>query len=138
MRICGRCPNKHMAKGLCGSCYQKEYRSSEERRAYYISYDRSWHGRFTRAKSTAKRRLIVWELTQDHYKFILGPDCCHYCSKTTGVVGTGLDRKDNTLGYTIDNVVPCCGYCNGLKSNKLSYLEMVEVSKLLSSMREDQ
>jgi len=27
----------------------------------------------------------------------------------------GLDRKDNSFGYTIDNVVPCCKTCNFAK-----------------------
>jgi hypothetical protein len=27
----------------------------------------------------------------------------------------GLDRVDNNRGYTIDNIVPCCGPCNWMK-----------------------
>ena len=27
----------------------------------------------------------------------------------------GLDRKDNSLGYTIYNVLPCCSFCNQAK-----------------------
>lgn len=30
-------------------------------------------------------------------------------------VYNGIDRVDNTKGYTIDNVVPCCGICNMAK-----------------------
>jgi hypothetical protein len=30
---------------------------------------------------------------------------------------SGLDRIDSSLGYTYGNVVPCCGECNGMKSN---------------------
>jgi hypothetical protein len=29
-----------------------------------------------------------------------------------------LDHKYNKLGHTRDNVVPCCCYCNCVKSNK--------------------
>lgn len=29
----------------------------------------------------------------------------------------GLDRVDNSIGYTISNVLPCCKYCNSMKSN---------------------
>ena len=27
----------------------------------------------------------------------------------------GIDRKDNNKGYTNDNCVPCCGFCNKMK-----------------------
>lgn len=30
---------------------------------------------------------------------------------------SGLDRVDSALGYVYGNVVPCCGGCNGMKSN---------------------
>ena len=29
----------------------------------------------------------------------------------------GIDRKDNNLGYTPKNVVPCCSVCNFAKKN---------------------
>ena len=37
----------------------------------------------------------------------------------------GVDRKDNNLGYTIDNCVPCCHRCNSMKSN-LSYQNFIQ------------
>lgn len=30
----------------------------------------------------------------------------------------GIDRVDNSLGYTIDNVVPCCKHCNIAKRDR--------------------
>jgi hypothetical protein len=32
-------------------------------------------------------------------------------------VYNGIDRLDNTKGYTIDNIVPCCYKCNVLKKD---------------------
>lgn len=29
----------------------------------------------------------------------------------------GIDRKDSSKGYTIDNCVPCCTECNTMKSD---------------------
>ena len=46
---------------------------------------------------------------------------CYYCgtapiySKGYGVYMTGVDRVDNTKGYTDENVVPCCKTCNIMK-----------------------
>lgn len=37
----------------------------------------------------------------------------------------GIDRKNNTLGYLPDNVVPCCKTCNWAKGKK-SYEEFME------------
>jgi len=37
----------------------------------------------------------------------------------------GLDRIDNTKGYVIDNVVPCCGHCNLMKRG-MTVLEFKE------------
>jgi len=51
--------------------------------------------------------------------------CCFYCGvqpyqvkKIRGngnLIYNGLDRINNHLGYTPDNVVPCCGRCNRMK-----------------------
>lgn len=30
---------------------------------------------------------------------------------------TGIDRYDNSIGYTIENSVPCCRVCNRIKTN---------------------
>ena len=50
---------------------------------------------------------------------------CIYCNisilKETGI---GLDRIDNNKHYTPDNVNPCCGNCNKIRGNYLTYDEM--------------
>jgi len=33
------------------------------------------------------------------------------------------------MGYTIDNVTPCCTDCNATRSNNFSYEEFLEFSK---------
>lgn len=55
---------------------------------------------------------------------------CHYCNGELGTTifyGSGLDRLDNDQGYHLNNVVPCCKYCNSLRNNFLT----VEETKLL-------
>ena len=51
---------------------------------------------------------------------------CHYCGlppqteskyrTVKNITYNGLDRVDNGLGYVAGNVVPCCRFCNGMKS----------------------
>ena len=37
----------------------------------------------------------------------------------------GVDRRDNGLPYTLDNIQPCCPLCNGIKSGILTHAEML-------------
>ena len=68
---------------------------------------------------------------------------CHYCeseliyhkhSKVYGVNNSRahhLDRKNNDIGYTKNNVVPCCWECNRLKSDRFTYDEFMKLSPML-------
>lgn len=79
-------------------------------------------------KECADQRGLCWELTdQDFDRITASP--CYYCGippSTThgggGFNGTfiynGIDRKDNSLGYTRDNTVAACFDCNSSKSKK--------------------
>lgn len=61
------------------------------------------------------------ELSLDEFKEMVTKDC-YYC----GVGGVhGLDRVDNNIGYTHDNVVTCCRPCNVAKNTgtKEEYIE---------------
>ena len=61
-------------------------------------------------KSSAATRHIECTLSlQDHEELVA--DLCAYC----GGQGGGVDRKDSTIGYTIENCVPCCAECNYMK-----------------------
>lgn len=81
-------------------------------------------------KSSAKKRNYSFELTPEQFENLIKSDC-YYCGskselrhfKTYGssefginLPYNGIDRFDNTKGYTINNCVPCCGKCNIMKS----------------------
>jgi len=44
----------------------------------------------------------------------------------------GVDRRDNTRPYTLDNLIPCCGPCNAIKGSILTDAEMMKVGKVLA------
>lgn len=78
-------------------------------------------------KRHARDRNLVWDLCYDDVKRIIN-EPCFYCgaektnTKITknckeGYSYNGIDRVDNSKGYTIDNVVSCCKRCNTAKSN---------------------
>lgn len=107
----------------CYNCLGKEKHTKEDSPfvRVYIAY-----------KSSAERRGFNFEIDFEDFKKILLQDC-HYCgdsaeqsvnsyrsSKTKSrkqIRRNGVDRVDSAKGYTLDNVVPCCGLCNTIKMN---------------------
>jgi hypothetical protein len=109
----------------CG-CFGKEARRESNR-------TRTVYGRSARAKvlSTYRRnarlRGYVWELKDEDFNRLTSSPC-FYCgcapSHITSVgqrygdfIYNGIDRSDNTKGYTLENAVPCCHTCNTAKQD---------------------
>jgi hypothetical protein len=94
------------------------------------------------------RRSKKWEgLTYEELVTITESKTCHYCDepliwnalshKGCGANNrTNLDRKDSSIGYRKDNLVPCCPKCNCGKSNRFTYEQWVEIGQLIKAMRE--
>ena len=85
-------------------------------------------------KRHAKDRNLSWDLTRQEVAEIIKKDC-YYCDnppsnikRTKNTIEplryNGIDRIDNSKGYTKDNVVPCCKQCN-LAKRDLSLDEFV-------------
>lgn len=76
-------------------------------------------------------------LTFDQFKEITQQKCtycgvlsAHKSKSRTGVYHyNGIDRKDNSIGYTYENSLPCCAICNSVKGQYLSVDEMKELMK---------
>jgi hypothetical protein len=80
--------------------------------------------RLRKYKVAAQARGIVFRLKDfDFFELIQKP--CHYCgqaprlldnrneNKTLGTLAVnGVDRVDSEIPYEINNVVPCCKFCN--------------------------
>lgn len=77
-----------------------------------------------------------WPAPKKWSDLVLDADC-HYCGQHIETLGSSLDRKDSDKGYTLDNVVPCCGDCNKVKNDVLSYDEMVYLMPLLMEFRQE-
>lgn len=99
----------------------------------------------------AKKSNREFSLTPDSFKK-LTQQPCYYCeAKPTQIqkadgrklesqvngnyIYNGIDRKDNTLGYTIDNSAACCWFCNKLKGSFLSTSQMLEIKNVLIRWR---
>jgi len=94
-----------------------------------------------------KRNDTKVELTFEEFLDVIKVRDCHYCgeelnyeeySRVWGKINSRahqLDRKDNNLGYSKENVVTCCWECNRLKSNRFTYEEFIQLSPILNKIR---
>lgn len=68
--------------------------------------------RFSMYKESAKRRNLDFNITFEDF-MDLWENSCFYCGSK--IDGIGIDRKNNNVGYTVENIVPCCSECNMAK-----------------------
>lgn len=78
------------------------------------------------ARARSHKKQLAFCLTLEQF-YTLTSSPCHYCgvvgasatkAKPTSngaYVSNGIDRKDSSIGYTMDNCVPCCPLCNLMK-----------------------
>lgn len=110
----------HSESKSCG-CSRLKGRTDEDVLATYV---------LEIYKSNAKRRGLELTLTVNDFKELIYKSCV-YCGAAASnlikprraqrrkpVKYNGLDRVDNSLGYTKENVVTCCGACNIAKNDR--------------------
>jgi len=98
-------------------------------------------------RGAAKRRGYSFELDLDTFSNLIKSPC-HYCGETGSMTVktkrhiivesplryNGVDRVNNSKGYTPDNCVSCCDICNNSKST-LSISEWKEwIDRIYSKM----
>ena len=83
-------------------------------------------------KRNARTRGLCWELADEDFDRLTSQPC-FYCglqpsmvkvAKRSEFTYTGIDRKDNSLGYIPGNVLPACQPCNFAKG-RMSYGEFM-------------
>lgn len=77
-------------------------------------------------KKSAKKRSYLWDIEPKDFRRLIA-EPCHYCGSPPSqvckdrhriegnITYNGIDRVDNTKGYTTENSVPCCYICNRAK-----------------------
>jgi hypothetical protein len=96
-------------------------------------------------RANARNRGLAFELSEARFRE-LTQATCRYCDSPPSLVAkstaaktkesrdrsryvyNGVDRVDNTLGYTEANVVPCCKICNyaKLRLSELEFLQWID------------
>jgi hypothetical protein len=107
----------------CG-CLRNEKTSERSK----INYgEASFNHLYAHYKRHARTRNLIWNLNQEDFRKLINQNC-FYCgcepqqkwgkSINNGYyIYNGIDRKDNNIGYNIENCVSCCGECNRAKLN---------------------
>lgn len=87
------------------------------------SASRLTRAKFSTLRCRGKKHGIEVSITFEDFS-TLNALPCDYCGGVLPATGYGIDRKDNTRGYTPDNCLPCCANCNTMKGALLTYEEM--------------
>ena len=101
-------------------------------------YNKTPAGKYWNLNSQAKKRGVEFNIEQKEFEdwFISQTMSCYYCGKLV-VFGNRngnllssltIDRKDNSVGYAIKNIVFSCRQCNTIKGAWFSEKEMVEIA----------
>jgi hypothetical protein len=139
---CSECDNEIMMQihnlkthsGKCRRCVQ-----------YKKPYEHILNELIYRCKNYGNDKKIT--ITYDEFIEIIEESKCHYCdrelqyskytrdsdSKYTSRAHQ-LDRKNNSKGYTKENVVTCCWDCNRIKSDIYTYEEFMKLSVVLKQI----
>jgi hypothetical protein len=130
---------RHRKKLGPEECRRRGRITANKRRAAYPEESKnnreSPRGRWYFFTDKAKRRGLEICFTFEQWCELAIGASCHYCGNFITSNGGSLDRKDSSIGYILDNVVPCCASCNKVKSDVLSYEEMVYLMPLLMVFR---
>lgn len=117
----------------CTRAYKSNWVENNGERYHQLKREASCYpaARFRQGVNNSKRKSLTWGISFEEYVMIVSSGECHYCGELLPRTGSGLDRKNNALGYTIDNVVPCCFDCNTTKRNFFTYEEMLEIGAVI-------
>ncbi len=125
--------SKDRYRSYCKACSSK-YQSS------YFTNTRT--GQYHKLLCSAKRNGSEFTLTVDGVAKLYKQNICYYCNRRV-TIGFGrkhkltdrtVDRKDNTKGYTVDNVVIACRRCNLMKGEWLTAEQTLEITKRYFSL----
>lgn len=133
---------KNNGNFMCRQCYA-------ERDA--ANFDAHWgyKSAFARIRKDARSADRVFEIKMEEFRYLCQQNC-YYCGSIPSNLITyrgqnsftfryfmysGLDRINNDIGYTRQNVVPCCIICNRAK-NSMPFKDFIDWLNKLTDYRQ--
>jgi hypothetical protein len=108
----------------CG-CLNLEHRIEMGHKHKKENGESSFNTLYTNYRRRAKMKNISFELSKEIFKSITSQNCFYCGSKPHQKIQmyfnsgfylyNGIDRIDSSKGYTLNNIVPCCGTFNYAK-----------------------
>ena len=120
----------------CKKCAKQYYKNNRE---HQLNKNKEWREnnpvklKLKNLKYNAKIRGHIWDIPKDIGYYLISSPCA-YCGQIEEKFN-GLDRVDSNGEYTIDNVVPCCRYCNYAKNNMSIEEFKNHITKIYKYMR---
>ncbi len=109
------------------------------KRAYHAEYIKRPTSKYKALETRAKKSSIPLNISLQEYIILFGDNNpCYYCNgylDTDIGYGHRLDRIDNSKGYSLDNVVICCGFCNQIKQHLLTQDENLAAIQAIINLR---
>jgi len=101
-------------------------------------------GIYTMLKGQAIQRHINFYLTKEEfiYWYENQEKSCHYCKRTVEKIKNDtlgfnnrltIDRKNNNIGYQINNIVLACYRCNSIKGDYFTEQEMQNIGQIIEN-----
>jgi hypothetical protein len=107
----------------CRDCRNKEFKNWSRRNDSFQRF------RFYEWRSKKVGR--AFEIDLDYFKQLIENGSCFYCGSTE--VRLGLDRIDSSVGYTKENILPCCRRCNVAK-NDMPIKDFLELCRKIAKL----
>jgi len=109
---------------------------------------RPFESTYNELRRTSNKRGITCDLSYEEFLSFTTYSTCHYCNspiewqahqgtRNKRKIGSNLDRKNNYIGYTLENCCVCCKVCNSVKNTFFSYQEMLLLGKSIQQINKD-
>ena len=86
---------------------------------------------YSNYKRNAEYKNLDFDVLFDDYSNVVTKEC-HYCGVIQGKGFNGIDRKDQSVGYIVDNCVSCCKMCNYMKGSTCEEVFIKRVEHILT------
>lgn len=120
-------------------------RIANAKRAYADLTLSSFNELFQIYRRNALKVGKIFFLSKENFRYLIEKDCYYCASKDraeykhkTGKLAykyTGIDRLDNSRGYSLNNCVPCCKICNFMKTTLSKNAFILQIIKIHANLR---
>jgi len=86
---------------------------------------------YSNYKRNAEYKKLEFTISFEEYSNVVTKEC-HYCGVIQEKGFNGIDRKDQSVGYIVDNCVSCCKMCNYMKGSTCEEVFIKRVEHILT------